>query len=73
MWFRNLAIMDQYEVAIPLERVGDCMETLVYAMRDPDRALHRGFPAPSMVRFVAGDTNYLSQTHGMCNLMGLGF
>lgn len=53
---------DQYEVAIPLERAGDCLLRFseeVYG----SRALWRGFRTPPLIRFVSHEDAYLSLTH----------
>jgi hypothetical protein len=58
-----LAIYDQYEVAVPLDRIGDCVETLQRAMNDPRNPLRDGFPIPGLVRYVKSEPFYLSPTN----------
>lgn len=60
----ELAIYDQYEVAVPLDRIGDCVETLQRAMNDPRNPLRDGFPIPGLVRYVKSEPFYLSPTNG---------
>jgi hypothetical protein len=65
---------DQYEVAVPLERAGDCLAKLNAALygnasdgSDGDerqQARWRGFRAPMLIRFVAGERAFLSNSHG---------
>ncbi len=54
---------DRYEVSIPLESAGDCLEELGHAMYGP-YALSSGTRTPFLTRFVKGEDGYLSNTNG---------
>jgi len=54
---------DQYEVAIPLEVAGDCLELLNKTVYGPDN-LWQGFRTPGLLRFVAGEDFYVSMSNG---------
>lgn len=45
---------DQYEVAIPVAKVGDCMSALTAAMYGSGQ-LWRGFRSPALIRFISGE------------------
>lgn len=44
-------------------QVGDCLATVGAEIYGPKR-LWRGFRSPALVRFVAGERGYLSNTNG---------
>ena len=53
---------NQYEVAVPMERAGDCLlqvNDLVYG-----KNLSFGFRPPVLIRFVSGEPFYLSPSNG---------
>lgn len=54
---------DQFESAVPLERAGDCLAVMNDALYGDPQAW-RGFRAPMLVRFVAGERAFLSPSHG---------
>jgi hypothetical protein len=54
---------DQYEVSVPLEVAGTCLETVTAAVYGADK-LWQGFRTPALVRFISGEDFYLSPTHG---------
>jgi hypothetical protein len=45
---------DQYELAIPLAKAGDCMSALSAAMYGSGQ-LWRGFRSPALIRFISGE------------------
>ena len=54
---------DQYEVSFPLESIADCLAAVgseIYG----DEDLWEGFVTPMLIRFVAEEDAYLSNTHG---------
>ena len=51
------------QVAIPLDRIGDCLDALTGAMNDPRKLLRDGLPIPALVRFIKSEPFYLSPTH----------
>ncbi|KAK3242992.1 hypothetical protein CYMTET_47340 [Cymbomonas tetramitiformis] len=66
---RRMQIYDQYEVAIPLHKAGDCFEHLEALMfPEPgaplDDQLAQGFPIPALIRFVKSEDFFLSPTQG---------
>lgn len=54
---------DQYEVSVPMDTFSDCMEMIGDEMYGSD-ALWEGFRTPILIRFVAEEEAYLSNTHG---------
>eukprot|EP00889_Picochlorum_renovo_P008862 jgi/Picre1/35892/NNA_003350.t1 len=57
---------DQYEVAIPLEYAGDCLQglnQLIYASNDSE-SIRDGFRPPALIRFVSEEPFYLSPSYG---------
>jgi hypothetical protein len=44
---------DQYEVAVPLDKAGDCMAAVAKEVYGPQR-LWAGFRAPPLIRFISG-------------------
>ena len=62
-YFARNTPYDQLEVAIPLEKAGDCMKIVNDEMYGP-KELWRGFRTPSFIRFVNGEPFYISTTQG---------
>lgn len=54
---------DQFEVAIPLEKAGDCMIGAKEVLYGPENNWE-GFRTPALVRFVSGEPFYLSPSNG---------
>ena len=54
---------DQFEVAVPLEKAGDCMIRLSEQIYGP-KNLWEGFRTPALVRFISGEPFYLSPSNG---------
>lgn len=59
----TFAPYDQYEVSMPMEVAGDCLQKLNDAVYGPEK-LWEGFRTPGLIRFVAGEDFYLSYTNG---------
>ncbi|RMZ54692.1 hypothetical protein APUTEX25_003070 [Auxenochlorella protothecoides] len=59
----SFAPYDQYEVSIPLERAGTCLQEVGAEIYGPAK-LYEGFRTPGLIRFVNGEEFYLSPTHG---------
>lgn len=57
------APMDQYEVAIPIERAADCLKELGDAIYGPEE-LWTAFRSASNIRFINGEEFYLSPANG---------
>jgi hypothetical protein len=59
---------DQYEVALPLAQLakGKCLPLLLKTLYDPSGPQSwRGFRAPALVRFIAGERPFLSPSNGV--------
>ena len=54
---------DQYELAVPVASMADCLERVGEAVYGPDR-LYSGSRTPFLTRFVKEEDGYLSYTHG---------
>ena len=53
----------QYEVSIPLSRAHTCFSALADKLYGTEQRW-RGFRAPGLVRFVKGESGFLSPTNG---------
>ena len=51
------------QVALPLDRIGDCLDALTGATNNPRDPLRDGLPIPALVRFIKSEPFYLSPTH----------
>lgn len=59
----SFAPYDQYEVSIPLDRAGTCLEEVGAEIYGPAK-LYEGLRTPGLIRFVNGEEYYLSTTNG---------
>lgn len=56
----NFAPYDQYEVSIPMDIAGDCLQMVLGEI--DSKQLGQGFRTPGLIRFVSQETGYLSPT-----------
>ncbi|WIA21698.1 hypothetical protein OEZ85_000865 [Tetradesmus obliquus] len=54
---------DQYEVAVPLSKAGDCLGAVTKELYGPAQRW-RGFRSPALVRFIRAEHSYLSPAVG---------
>jgi FAD/FMN-containing dehydrogenase len=54
---------DQYEVAVPFEKAGTCLQGLTKEIYGP-KNLYAGFRTPALIRFIPGEEFYLSPSNG---------
>ena len=54
---------DQFEVAIPIDKAGDCLKGVVEEIYGP-KNLFTGFRTPGLIRFIPGEEFYLSPSNG---------
>lgn len=54
---------NQYEVAIPFEKAGDCLTKVNEMIYGPEN-LWEGFRTPALIRFVSGEPFYISPSNG---------
>lgn len=72
--FVEAPIHDEYEVAIPVDKMADCVAGAMDVVYDGDldgadgRAVERGFGRPVLFRFVAKDDGLLSLVNDMPHL-----
>lgn len=59
----TIAPFDQYEIAVPFERAGDCLKLVGEAVYGPEQ-LWTSFRTANNIRFISGEPFYISPANG---------